>query len=112
MNGPKKDTTTIQDIRDGQHDVGNGVCDELNHDEHPKEASEPPQDLFNSERGDVNFQGVSWQGAAILIAKFQIGLGALSLPGTFHSLGFFPGVLCFIVLAMIITGAGYMSGKR
>ncbi|KAE8362681.1 transmembrane amino acid transporter protein-domain-containing protein [Aspergillus caelatus] len=68
-------------------------------------------DLFNQETGDVDFCGVSWQGAAILITKFQIGLGALSLPSTFHVLGFFPGILCFIILALITTVAGYMCGN-
>lgn len=68
-------------------------------------------DLFNCERGEVDFRGVSWLGAAILIAKFQIGLGALSLPATFHVLGFFPGIFCFIVLAIITTIAGYVCGN-
>ncbi|KAL4863518.1 transmembrane amino acid transporter protein-domain-containing protein [Aspergillus spectabilis] len=48
--------------------------------------------------------------AAILIAKFQIGLGALSLPSTFHILGFFPGILCFLILAIITTISGYLCG--
>ncbi|KAL3496057.1 transmembrane amino acid transporter protein-domain-containing protein [Aspergillus germanicus] len=70
-----------------------------------------PQDLFTSDDADVNFRAVSWQGAAILIAKFQIGLGVLSLPSTFHVLGFFPGLLCFIVIAAMTTVAGYMCGN-
>ncbi|PLB42660.1 transmembrane amino acid transporter protein-domain-containing protein [Aspergillus candidus] len=60
---------------------------------------------------DINFRSVTWQGAGILIAKFQIGLGALSLPSTFHTLGFVPGVLCFLVLAAITTSAGYLCGN-
>ncbi|RJE25098.1 hypothetical protein PHISCL_02569 [Aspergillus sclerotialis] len=102
MSESKKDA-----IQDGQHDVDNGICDEVTQ----KAASEVPQDLFHSERGDVNFHGVSWLGAGILIAKFQIGLGALSLPSTFHILGFFPGILCFVILAILTTIAGYLCGN-
>lgn len=69
------------------------------------------QDLFNIEDADVNFRSLSWQGAAILIAKLQIGLGALSLPSTFHTLGFFPGIVCFVFLACMTTVAGYVSGN-
>lgn len=76
-----------------------------------KTAVQGSSDLFNCERGEVDFRGVSWLGAAILIAKFQIGLGALSLPATFDVLGFFPDILCFIVLAIIKTIAGYVCGN-
>ncbi|KAJ5469022.1 hypothetical protein N7475_006774 [Penicillium sp. IBT 31633x] len=68
-------------------------------------------DVFDNANGDVKFRGLSWQAAAILIAKFQIGLGALSLPNTFHVLGFFPGILCFVIMASISTVAGYVSGN-
>lgn len=69
------------------------------------------QDLFSGTQAEVNFRGVGWKGAAVLIAKFQIGLGALSLPGTFHVLGFFPGILCFLILSSISTLAGYLCGN-
>lgn len=69
------------------------------------------QDLFSGAEAEVNFRGVGWKGAAVLITKFQIGLGALSLPGTFHVLGFFPGILCFLILASISTLAGYLCGN-
>ncbi|KXG48024.1 Amino acid transporter, transmembrane [Penicillium griseofulvum] len=106
MNQSKKDQ-----IRESGDDVDNGGFHNLVLDENPKALFQTPQDLFNSEEGEVDFRGVSWQGAAILIAKFQIGLGALSLPSTFHVLGFFPGVLCFVILAVITTVAGYVSGN-
>lgn len=106
MNEIKKDT-----VRDDGYGVDNGGCHDLAPGGCHKPAVQAPQDLFNHERGDVDFCGVSWQGAAILIVKFQIGLGALSLPSTFHVLGFFPGILCFIILALITTVAGYMCGN-
>ncbi|KAL4894978.1 transmembrane amino acid transporter protein-domain-containing protein [Aspergillus ambiguus] len=88
---------------EGCPDLSTGGCDGL--------AIQAHQDLFSRETGDVDFRAVSWQGAAILITKFQIGLGALSLPSTFHVLGFFPGILCFVILAVITTFAGYMCGN-
>ena len=69
-----------------------------------------PGDLFDVNNGDVNFRGVSWQGAAILVTKFQIGLGALGLPSTFHVLGFAPGIICFLALGLICTFSGYICG--
>lgn len=74
-------------------------------------ASTHAEDLFTRGEGDVNFRGVSWQGAAVLVAKFQVGLGVIGLPQTFSVLGFFPGVLCFVVLWCISTLAGYISGN-
>ncbi|KAJ5279059.1 hypothetical protein N7478_004431 [Penicillium angulare] len=76
-----------------------------------KPATQAPGDLFDVENGDVDFRGVSWQGAAIIVTKLQIGLGALSLPSTFHVLGFFPGLLCFTTLGLICTFAGYVCGN-
>ncbi|KAF3796925.1 hypothetical protein GCG54_00013100 [Colletotrichum gloeosporioides] len=78
--------------------------------DHHKITSEPV-DVFTNEDGDVNFRGVSWPAAAVLVAKFQLGLGVLSLPKTFHTLGFFPGILCFIILSTMTTASGYISGN-
>ncbi|KAJ5235449.1 uncharacterized protein N7469_004617 [Penicillium citrinum] len=77
----------------------------------PKTENSMQQDLFTAEDADVNFRSLTWQGAAILIAKLQIGLGALSLPSTFHVLGFVPGILCFLFLSCMTTVAGYVSGN-
>ncbi|KAM5341626.1 hypothetical protein ACJ41O_014657 [Fusarium nematophilum] len=92
-------------------DIGNDVCHDIGAVEAHPYKTEPTQDLFSAEKGDVNFRGVSWQAAAVLIAKFQIGLGALSLPSTFHVLGFFPGIFCFIVISLISAVAGYLCGN-
>jgi amino acid permease len=97
------------------HHDGDGIEDGGFHDWNDDETCKPPvqapQDLFDSEEGNIDFRGVSWQAAAVLIAKFQIGLGALSLPSTFHVLGFFPGILCLVIIACITTVAGYVSGN-
>ncbi|KAL4911713.1 transmembrane amino acid transporter protein-domain-containing protein [Aspergillus aurantiobrunneus] len=98
MDKPDKPTSN-----DKEEDVDSGRCHELH--------SNARHDLFNDDEAAVSFRGVSWQGAAIIIAKFQIGLGVLSLPSTFHTLGFFPGLLCFFVMAGMTTVAGYVCGN-
>ena len=98
-------------MQDESPDVGTGVCRNLHSVGSVKSATQAPGDLFDNENGEVDFRGVSWQGAAILVTKLQIGLGVLSLPSTFHILGFFPGLLCFLVLAFICTVAGYICGN-
>ncbi|KAJ5279054.1 hypothetical protein N7478_004426 [Penicillium angulare] len=94
-----------------EQNIALGACEESSTEGYDKEGDPPQEDLFNAANADVNFRQLSWQGAAVLIAKLQIGLGALSLPSTFHSLGFFPGILCFLVLSLMTTIAGYVSGN-
>jgi amino acid permease len=106
MNEAKKDT-----MQDDGPDLGAGVCYSSHSVEPVKLVTQAKGDLFDNENGEVNFREVSWQGAAILVTKLQIGLGVLSLPSTFHVLGFFPGILCFLVLAFICTLAGYICGN-
>ncbi|KAL4925234.1 transmembrane amino acid transporter protein-domain-containing protein [Aspergillus undulatus] len=87
-------------------DVAQGGCQDLH-----KPTAQPPRDLFTTEEAEVDFRGVSWQGAAIIVTKFQIGLGVLGLPSTFHTLGFFLGLLCFITIALMTTVSGYVCGN-
>lgn len=42
--------------------------------------------------------------------KTQIGLGVLSIPSTFDSLGIVPGVVCLCAIATITTWSDYMIG--
>lgn len=42
--------------------------------------------------------------------KTQIGLGVLSIPGTFHVLGIVPGVIALIIIAGITTWSDYIVG--
>lgn len=35
--------------------------------------------------------------------KAQVGLGVLSLPSTFHTLGLIPGVIVLVVIAILWT---------
>lgn len=58
-----------------------------------------------------DFRGVSCFGAAVLIAKSQIGLGLLGLPLTLHSLGLIPGLICLCGLCLLTTWTGLVVGN-
>lgn len=42
--------------------------------------------------------------------KTQIGLGVLSIPSAFDTLGLVPGVICLLAVAVITTWSDYMVG--
>lgn len=42
--------------------------------------------------------------------KTQIGLGVLSLPQAFHTLGLIPGIILILVIGGITTWSDYMIG--
>ncbi|KAF9878798.1 transmembrane amino acid transporter [Colletotrichum karsti] len=60
--------------------------------------------------GGPNYKNVGWLGTAALMMKTQIGLGVLSIPGTFHVLGIVPGVIALICVAAITTWSDYIVG--
>lgn len=51
-------------------------------------------------------------GAAVLMMKAQVGLGVLSLPATFHTLGLVPGLIVLVVIAVLWTCESRMSRLR
>ena len=67
--------------------------------------------VFEIKKDGPNFRGVGTYGAAILIAKSQLGLGVLGLPSTFNSLGFLPGALSLVCLCLLSTYTGLVIGK-
>jgi hypothetical protein len=48
--------------------------------------------------------------SAALMMKTQIGLGVLSIPAVFNSLGMIPGMICLLAIATITTWSDYMVG--
>ncbi|KAM0562071.1 hypothetical protein ACHAPJ_002515 [Fusarium lateritium] len=62
-----------------------------------------------SEEGP-NYRNVGWIATIALMAKTQVGLGVLSIPATFDSLGIIPGVICLCAVAAITTWSDYMVG--
>lgn len=44
------------------------------------------------------------------MTKASIGLGVLSIPTVFDTLGIIPGVICLVAVGTIITWSGYVVG--
>ncbi|CAJ0546467.1 Ff.00g010940.m01.CDS01 [Fusarium sp. VM40] len=57
-----------------------------------------------------NYRNVGWIGTSVLMMKTQIGLGVLSIPAAFDTLGLLPGVICLLAVAIITTWSNYMVG--
>ncbi|GAA5998476.1 uncharacterized protein JCM10292_002723 [Rhodotorula paludigena] len=62
-------------------------------------------EVFGEQQGDdvVQFRSLGWSGAAVLIAKSQIGLGVLSIPSVFSTIGLVPGIIVILAMAVITT---------
>ncbi|KAL4880751.1 transmembrane amino acid transporter protein-domain-containing protein [Aspergillus karnatakaensis] len=75
---------------------------------HPAMAHD---DVFGeiSENGP-NYRDVGWLGTVALMMKTQIGLGVLSIPSAFDTLGLIPGLICMLTIAVITTWSDYMIG--
>ncbi|GAB1193413.1 hypothetical protein APSETT444_002629 [Aspergillus pseudonomiae] len=57
-----------------------------------------------------NYRNVGWIGTVALMMKSQIGLGVLSIPTAFDTLGIIPGIICLCAIAVITTWSDYMIG--
>ncbi|KAL5343891.1 transmembrane amino acid transporter protein-domain-containing protein [Aspergillus crustosus] len=57
-----------------------------------------------------NYRDVGWLGTVALMMKSQIGLGVLSIPSAFNTLGLIPGMICMLTIAVITTWSDYMVG--
>ncbi|KAH7244546.1 uncharacterized protein BKA55DRAFT_515738 [Fusarium redolens] len=57
-----------------------------------------------------NYRNVGWVGTAGLMMKTQLGLGILSIPSVFDTLGMIPGLICLCVIAAITTWSDYIVG--
>ncbi|KAK1142926.1 hypothetical protein N8T08_007167 [Aspergillus melleus] len=57
-----------------------------------------------------NYRNVGWLGTMVLMMKTQMGLGILSLPMAFHSLGLIPGIIILLTIATITTWSDWMIG--
>ncbi|CAG8412955.1 unnamed protein product [Penicillium salamii] len=57
-----------------------------------------------------NYRNVGTLGAMALMIKTQFGLGVLSIPQVFDSLGIIPGFICVIAIATVTTWSNYVIG--
>ncbi|GAA5979049.1 hypothetical protein JCM11641_004955 [Rhodosporidiobolus odoratus] len=77
--------------------------------EENRPGDELVDDVFGGQgEGKVQYRTVGWKSTAILMTKAQIGLGVLSLPSTFHTLGLVPGILILLVVAVFTTWTDYV----
>lgn len=64
----------------------------------------------NVEEGGPNFRSVSWMGASVLMMKSEMGIGILSIPQAFGTLGLIPGIIVLLVISAITTWSSYVVG--
>ncbi|CAI6069447.1 unnamed protein product [Clonostachys chloroleuca] len=57
-----------------------------------------------------NYRNVGWLGTVALMMKTMIGLGVLSIPSAFNTIGIVPGVICMCTIAGITTWSNYIVG--
>lgn len=82
---------------------------------HIGEVHDDPTQAHDAVFGEItdkgpNYRNVGWLGTAALMMKTQIGLGVLSIPSAFDTLGIVPGVICLCTIASITTWSDYMVG--
>jgi amino acid permease len=53
---------------------------------------------------------VGWVGVIGLMLKAQVGLGVLSIPSVFNTLGLIPGIICILLIGGITCWSCYMVG--
>ncbi|KAM0228237.1 hypothetical protein ACHAPO_010885 [Fusarium lateritium] len=57
-----------------------------------------------------NYRNVGWIGTTALMMKTQIGLGVLSMPVVFDTLGIVPGIILLILIAGMTTWSDWIVG--
>ncbi|KAJ5693088.1 hypothetical protein N7462_002511 [Penicillium macrosclerotiorum] len=68
-------------------------------------------DVFGDvQEGNTNYRSVGWLGTTALMMKTQIGLGLLSIPKVFNTLGIVPGIILLLVIAGMTTWSNWMVG--
>ncbi|BGP38298.1 hypothetical protein JCM10450v2_002244 [Rhodotorula kratochvilovae] len=51
--------------------------------------------------GTINYRSMGWITTTVILLKLQIGLGVLSIPSAFGTLGLVPGMICLVVFALL-----------
>ncbi|KAF2017950.1 hypothetical protein BU24DRAFT_368148, partial [Aaosphaeria arxii CBS 175.79] len=60
--------------------------------------------------GGPNYRSVGWKGTVALMMKTQIGLGVLSVPAVFNTLGLIPGIICLLIIGSVASWSNYIVG--
>ncbi|RSL86390.1 hypothetical protein CEP52_015830 [Fusarium oligoseptatum] len=62
-------------------------------------------------QGNAHFHRLGWKRLAVVTIVEAVALGALSLPGAYHTLGMFPGVFLTISLGLVSIFTSYIVGQ-
>ena len=94
-----------------QGEVAAAAADSAN-DDHEGTAKQA-DDHDNQLAADANahFHRLGWKRLAVVTVVEAIALGALSLPGAYHTLGMFPGVLLTVSLGAVAIFTSYLVGQ-
>ncbi|KAM0389962.1 hypothetical protein ACHAQC_007949 [Fusarium culmorum] len=78
----------------------------------PAESSDVIEDaVFGRVTGEgPNYRSLGWIATIALMTKTQIGLGVLSIPSSFDTLGIIPGIICLCTIGAMTTWSSYMVG--
>ncbi|GAA5885816.1 hypothetical protein JCM6882_007571 [Rhodosporidiobolus microsporus] len=73
------------------------------------EESESVDAVFGARKGEgaVDYRKVGWLSTSVLLAKTQIGLGVLSIPSVFDTLGLATGIIALVIIAAWTTWSAY-----
>ncbi|GAO15366.1 uncharacterized protein UV8b_07074 [Ustilaginoidea virens] len=79
------------------------------------EAQQPAAGFHDAVFGNLtektpNYRSLGWLATAALMMKTQIGLGVLSIPAVFDTLGLVPGIACLLAVGAITSWSNYMVG--
>ncbi|KAF2156364.1 putative amino acid transporter [Myriangium duriaei CBS 260.36] len=78
----------------------------------PDSANTNQSDVFGDSSEDgVNYQNMGWVGTTAMMLKSMLGLGILSIPSVFNSLGLVPGLICLWTIALVTTWSGSIVGR-
>ncbi|KAH7139774.1 transmembrane amino acid transporter [Dactylonectria estremocensis] len=99
----QKDEPAPQSYPDDTEDNNNifGESSELNDDRMKQIAAE----------GNAHFHRLGWKRLSIVLVVEAVALGALSLPGAFHTLGMILGVFLTVFLGLAAVFTSYIVGR-
>ncbi|GAA5842787.1 hypothetical protein JCM11251_001491 [Rhodosporidiobolus azoricus] len=97
---------------DEKADNGDVVVSAVDALEEQRPAEHEEDGVFGAQGTEdtVNYRSLNWPSAAVILTKSQIGIGVLSIPGSFHVLGLIPGILLLLLFAGVTTWADLYLG--
>ncbi|TIB67123.1 hypothetical protein E3Q22_01552 [Wallemia mellicola] len=89
--------------KESDYVVGSHIAHSGKDDTEKSSQGQSEEAVFETHEGEMEFKTLHWPMAAIVMTKIQFGLGILSVPAAFASLGAVPGVIILLVMAVLTT---------